>query len=57
MNKLDFDGRLLEGKNVEKKIRDIANEMIFSGDEREEQYLYNIPKKVYPIKRKSFYSY
>lgn len=53
MNKLDFDGRLLEGKNVEKKIRDIAYEMDFSGDEQEDYY-YNVPKKFYNNKRKSY---
>lgn len=55
MNKLNFDGRLLEGKNVEKKIRDIALEMDFSGNERDLDY--NITsKKIYPHKRRFFYS-
>ena len=54
MNKLDFDGsRILIGKNVEKKIRDIAYEMDFSGDEQEDYY-YNVPKKFYNNKRKSY---
>lgn len=56
MNKLNFDGRLLEGKNVERKLRDIAYEMDFSGDGQDEHFYYNIPKKVYHHKRIFFYS-
>ena len=56
MKKLNFDGRLLEGKNVERKIRDIAYEMDFSGNEQEHFYYNNVPKKVYHNKRKFFYS-
>ena len=51
MNKLNFDGRLLEGKNVEKKIRDLAYEMDFSGDEPKEPD-YFASKKFYHRKRK-----
>ena len=43
MVKLKFDGRILEGKDIRKKIEDIANEMNFSG----EYYDYpniNLPK-------------
>lgn len=57
MKKLNFDGRLLEGKNVERKLRDIAYEMDFSGNEQEEHFYYNnVPKKFYHNKRKFFYS-
>lgn len=55
MKKLNFDGRLLEGKNVEKQLYDIAFEMDFSGNEQMEQLYYNIPKKVYHRKRKFFH--
>lgn len=55
MNKLDFDGRLLEGKNVEKKIRDIASEMDF--DDTQDEYFYFTPEKRNYHKKKSFYSY
>ena len=52
MNKVEFDGRLLEGKNVQKKILDIAYEMDFSGDEQD--FLYTLPKKTYHYKKKHF---
>lgn len=52
MNKLNFDGKRLEGKNVEKKIRDIFYEMDFSGNEQEEDLYYNSPISVYYHKRK-----
>jgi len=47
MNKINFDGRLLEGKDIQKKIHDIAYEMDFSGKENDE-FLYTYhPKKYY----------
>lgn len=51
MNKINFDGRLLEGKDIRRKIHDIAYEMDFSGKENDEFLLYAYqPKKYYPKK-------
>ena len=52
MNKLNFDGRLLEGKNVEKQIRDIAYEMDFSGKELD--YNYTISNRNFYHRKKFF---
>ena len=46
MNKINFDGRLLEGKDIQKKIHDIAYEMDFSGKENDE-FLYTYHPKKY----------
>ncbi|MCI8641411.1 MAG: hypothetical protein HFJ59_06065 [Clostridia bacterium] len=56
MKQLNFDGRLLEGKDFSKKIRDIAIETDFSGNEYEELFLYKIPSRKY-YHRKKFFIY
>ena len=43
MVKVKFDGRILEGKNIRRKIEDIANEMNFSGEDFESSTI-NLPK-------------
>ncbi len=56
MTKLNFDGRLLEGKDFSKKIRDIAIESDFSGNEYEDLFLSKIPSRKY-YHRKTFFIY
>lgn len=43
MVKVRFDGRILEGKNIGRKIKDIANEMNFSGEDYDSSNI-NLPK-------------
>ncbi len=53
MNKLEFDGRLLEGIDVQRKIHDIIYETDYSGNERE-LYFDSIPYKYHFYKRKIY---
>ena len=53
MNKINFDGRLLEGKDIQKKIHDIAYEMDFSG--KWWVFIYLSSKKI--LSKILFYSY
>ena len=57
MKKLNFDGRLLEGKDIRKKLRDIVYEADFSGNEFDETFLSSLPSKKYFHKKNLFYLY
>lgn len=55
MNKLNFDGRLLERKDVQRKLRDLAYEMDFSGEEPEPDYFYSFKKVYYHKGKREFF--